>query len=130
MRKFFYTIAVMAIAACTTASQLDNRTFEITELNGTEYVNFSDEPASLSFENGKCNAFVGANRIFVGYEEGRNGTLTISEGGMTRMLAPEECREDEFIDALNSVASFKLEGETVTFLAADGTELFKAVSRK
>ncbi|MGN1215042.1 MAG: META domain-containing protein, partial [Candidatus Cryptobacteroides sp.] len=108
-------------------SSIANATFNIVELNGTEYQSLGEKPAFIAFEGEKCNASVGGNSIFASYKEEAEGKLALSEGGMTRMMVPQEYREDEFVEAFNSIASYKAEGDTVTFLNAEGTEVIKAV---
>lgn len=129
MKKILSTLAAAALlAACTASvSAIDNQLFKITELNGTEYVSLGEQPAAIAFSDGVCNATVGGNGIFAEYAEGKDGALTFCNGGATKMMVPEEYREDEFIAAFNAIASYKVDGETVVFLDAEGNELIKAV---
>ena len=43
------------------------------------------------------------------------------------MMVPAEYREDEFVNAFNSIASYTANSDTVVFLNAEGAELIKAV---
>lgn len=128
MKKILSIIAAGLLAACAVGTNvLDNKSFRLTELNGTEYVPQTEEGATISFSDGNCYAYLGGNRISASYKEGKNGALTLGHSLMTRMLVPQEFREDEFVDALNSAASFKIENGTVSFYNGEGELLFKAV---
>ena len=120
-------IAALSSCCCKNAeSSIANTAFNIIELNGTEYQSLGDKPAFIAFEDSTCNASVGGN-IFASYKEDKDGKLTLSEGGMTRMMVPAEYREDEFVNAFNSIASYTANSDTVVFLNAEGAELIKAV---
>ena len=122
MKKIIFALAAAILVSCTAATNvLDNQSFEIVELNDTEYVSLGDKPAYILFQDGRCNASVGGD-----YTEGKNGALAMGVGGSTRMLVPEEYREDEFIEAFNAIASFKLDGNTIVFFDKDGKKLIKA----
>lgn len=121
-------IAALSSCCCKNAeSSIANTAFNIIELNGTEYQSLGDKPAFIAFEDSTCNASVGGNSIFASYKEDKDGKLTLSEGGMTRMMVPAEYREDEFVNAFNSIASYTANSDTVVFLNAEGAELIKAV---
>ena len=127
MKKLFFALAAAILVSCTAATNvLDNQSFEIVELNDTEYVSLGDKPAYILYQDGRCNASVGGNSIFADYTEGKDGALEMGVGGATRMLVPEEYREDEFIEAFNAIASFKLDGNTIVFFDKDGKKLIKA----
>lgn len=137
MKKFIYiAAAALALAACgqkksgtaaEAVSGIADTKFNITELNGTAYQSLGEEPAFIAFEGDRCNASVGGNSIFAVYAEGEEGKITLSEGGATKMMVPEEYREDEFIAAFNAIASYSTDADTVVFCNAEGTALLKAV---
>ena len=121
-------IAALSSCCCKNAeSSIANSAFNIIELNGTEYQSLVDKTDFIAFEDSTCNASVGGNIIFASYKEDKDGKLTLSEGGMTRMMVPAEYREDEFVNAFNSIASYTANSDTVVFLNAEGAELIKAV---
>lgn len=127
MKKIFAIIASAVLVGCTASNEvLNNKTYTLTELNGTEYVAV-EQPATISFAEGRCNAYLGGNQIFALYSEGKNGKISFSECGQTRMFVPEELREDEFVAAFNTVARFEVEDNTITFFNAEGEPVFKAV---
>lgn len=123
-------MAAMAILAIScgssskSAQDLAGKTFIITELNGTPITSGTEEPANIVFEDGRANAFVGYNRIFAMYTELADGKLKMEQGGSTRMLAGPESREDEFIAAFNKLAGYKMDGNDICFLDAEGNVLF------
>lgn len=133
MKKFIVAIAALVLAACTSPKDnLADKTFKIVELNGTEYVSMGEQPAYITFQDGKISASVGGNSIFANYEEGKDGAITLTEGGMTKMMVPEEYREDEFVEALNSVVSFAICEccQDLSLLNAEGTVVIKAVPQE
>lgn len=130
MKKILFILTAALLAACAVCTNvLENKSFHLTELNGTEYVPQTEEGATISFSDGNCYAYLGGNRISAAYKEGRNGSLTLGHSLMTRMLVPQEFREDEFTDALNAVKSFKIQDGTASFYNEAGELLFKAVEK-
>jgi len=127
-RIFASAVAALSVVACATAvSAIDNTKLVVTELNGTEYVPQTEVQASMDFAGNNLSATVGGNIINANYKEGKDGALTISEGAMTRMMVPDSFREDEFVDAINAIASYKVEGNEISFIDADGNVVIKAV---
>ena len=129
--KFMDIIAASAAAltmiACTSTSAISGKTLNVTELNGTEYVSQTETTANMQFSENNLSATVGGNAINAQYFEGKDGKLTISNGLSTKMMVPEEFREDEFVAAINSIAAYKVDGEEVSFLDADGKIIIKTV---
>lgn len=126
MKRAFLALAAAAAVSCAGGSnELNDKTFRIFELNGTELVVTGDVPAEVMFKDGRCNATVGGNSIFSAYQEGKDGSLTFTEGGMTKMFVPEELREDEFVEAINDVRSFVLDGDTLHLFNSAGELLMK-----
>lgn len=127
MKKIVLAATAAVIMSCAASTELlKNQTFNITELNGTEYVSMGLEPARILFEDGRLNANLGGNSISAGYKEGADGKLTLEHGLSTKMLVPEEFREDEFISTLNNVTKFTMEGDVLTLLGKDGEALIRA----
>lgn len=119
-------IAALAVSCSASKDALNNQKFTITELNGTEYVSKGDAPAYISFSDGKLSTSVGGNVINASYKLGKDGSINISKGATTMMMVPEEFREDEYVDAVNKVASYEIKGDTVCFLDKNGSVLIKA----
>lgn len=121
-------VAALGIISCGSQNQesaIKDSKFYVVELNGTEYVSQTEETAYILFEEGICSATVGGNMINAQYQEGKDGALTLSNSLSTKMLVPDEFREDEFVAAVNSIASYKADGNVVCFLDADGNVLIK-----
>lgn len=129
--KTFIATAITTIifSSCTTSNMLTGKTFDITELNGTTITSRDDNAAFITFNEGDLNTSVGCNRIFAPYKAMKDGTIIISEGGATKMLCPDELREDEYLAALHKVKRYVVNGKTVSFLDADGKVLFKATQK-
>lgn len=120
-------VAAATLASCASTSDvLNDQTFTLVELNGTEYVSVGEEPAVIIFADGRLNANLGGNSITATYKAGQDGSLELSYGASTKMLVPDEYREDEFVAALNSVRSFALDGDVVSLLNGEGTVVVKA----
>lgn len=126
--------ATLAFSSCKTTTDsiensIDNKTFNLSTLNGTPLNVDANNPAIISFSGNRVNATVGCNQIFAEYKTDKNGKIMLSMGGATKMLCPDEMREDEFIAAFNSIASYTMTAEEVSFLDKDGKVLFTATKQ-
>lgn len=120
-------IAALTITSCQTMNiDLAYRSFRLTELNGKALVANGDVQPSISFEKSRVNATVGCNSIFGVCKFGKNKALTIREGGATKMMCPDNIREDEFLAAFNKVARYITVDHKINFLDANGNILFVA----
>lgn len=127
MKKILSILAVAILAACAANSNmLDSKSFTITELNGTEYVAMGEDAGTISFQEGRCNVYLGGNQIFAEYKECANGAISFGEAGATKMFVPDSLREDEFLAAFAKVSSFEMDETGVSFKDAQGNVLFKA----
>lgn len=128
---FSIVAAIAALAMCVSCksnvASIDNKTFTLTELNGSTLEKVMETTPSISFDGSRVSATVGCNSITGEYKAGDDGALTFTYGASTRMFCPEEMREDEFLAAFNKVARYTVatDGE-VSFLDAEGNLLFKA----
>lgn len=122
-------IMAISISSCSTAPMLMGKTYNITELNGTQLTGNETSSAFISFKESELNTSVGCNSIFAPYKAHKDGSITISSGGSTMMLCPEELREDEYLAALHSVKHYEVNGNTISFFDANGKLLFKGVER-
>lgn len=131
MKKTIAAIAAtLALSACAgSTSVLTDSSFILTELNGSEYEAVAEDTAAIDFKDGSVYVNLGGNSIFSNYKEGKNQSISFSDGGSTKMMVPEEIREDEFIDALYKVVSYSVDGDVVSFEDKDGVTLFKAVRK-
>ena len=130
MRKSIYIAAfaaALSLVSCkSTTASLSDKQYTLTELNGTQLEKVDVTP-SISFAKGRVNATVGCNQIFADYKVSKDGKITFSTGGMTRMLCPDVMREDEFVEAFNKVDRYQIsaDGSEVSFLDKAGKVLFK-----
>lgn len=86
-----------------------------------------DTDVTAWLENGQVNGIAGCNNYFGGYTtQGRNG-IEISELGSTRMMCPEEImeQEQEFLAALQSATTYRVEGGVLTLTYPGGTLQFE-----
>ncbi len=131
MKKYCYFTALAAslmFASCkSTTATLSDNSFTITELNGSTLQKVDVTP-TISFTGKRVNATVGCNQIFADYSVEKDGKISFTTGGMTRMMCPDVMRENEFVEAFNNVASYKISagGSEVSFFDKAGKLLFKA----
>ncbi|MGL5336744.1 MAG: META domain-containing protein [Enterovibrio sp.] len=73
----------------------------------------SAEAFTLALVDGKLVGTAGCNRYFAGATSPKNGVLTLSAVGTTRMACEPEMmkKEGEFLQALQQVGTFKIEGK-------------------
>ena len=134
MRKSIYIAAfaaALSLVSCkSTTASLSDKQYTLTELNGTQLEKVDVTP-SISFAKGRVNATVGCNQIFADYKVSKDGKITFSTEGMTRMLCPDVMREDEFVEAFNKVDRYQIsaDGSEVSFLDKAGKVLFKGKKR-
>ncbi len=122
-------MAVIALVSCNkTEPCFDFTTFTIAELNGKPLPGTEFKQPQIEFDGTRMNATVGGNEISALYVAKPDGTLTLSESASTKMAVPAELREDEFIEALNNVASYTYEGSDLCLYDADGKLLIKCIN--
>ena len=79
-----------------------------------------DEPATISFgKDGRINGCATVNRFFGDYTN-KNGKLTFSTVGMTRMMGQSMDIERAICDALDKTHTVKVSGNTATVMDKDG----------
>lgn len=128
MKKILLSLtAAITLASCATSTlELAGKSITLTELNNTELSVFNeDNPPTIMFDNNRVSATVGCNSIFAVYHTGKNGTISMSESGSTKMFCPEESREDEFIKAFNSIAGYSVAGDIISFRNKEGKIILK-----
>lgn len=81
-----------------------------------------DENITAIFEGGQIAGSAGCNRYFAGYAVDGNA-ITFSPAGSTRMMCAEDvmAREQQFLSALEQVASFEITRESLSFYDANGS---------
>lgn len=118
MKKILLSLIIaITLASCATSStDIKGKSFVLTELNNTKLNVFNeDNPPMIFFDKDHVNATVGCNSIFAVYHTGKNGAVSLSESGSTKMFCPEQSREDEFIEAFNSIVGYTVIGDVISF---------------
>lgn len=130
MKKNFFilTVATILLASCNNqiVKSIANQSFQLTELNGKALLATEEIQPTIAFTDKEVNATVGCNQIFAHYTATSNGKLTFSNGGATKMMCPEELREDEFLKAFNKVVRYTIKDKTISFFDAENNLIFKA----
>lgn len=106
------------------------------QLSGTYYIseledsNVTSYKLVITFDKAlnKVNGVAGCNRFFGNYTT-NNNTITFEDMATSKKLCPEDIMavERQFLEILNQVNTFSIEGNIVSFLNND-TVLFKAAS--
>lgn len=79
-----------------------------------------EQPATISFgKDGRVNGCATVNRFFGDYTN-KNGKLSFSTVGMTRMLGQSMDIERAICDALDKTNTVKVDGNTATIMDKEG----------
>lgn len=120
--------AVMAFAyGCETKDGLVNTSWSLVELNGAA-VNRAElenkEAYTLNFEKdstgvrlfgmGDCNRFFGTPKI-----DFKDGSIAFGNMGVTRMMCPNQTREDEYIKAMSAATRFKMSKGALVLMSGE-----------
>jgi putative lipoprotein len=123
MRRFFWWLAVVIMVTTPVAANaqlplLEGTSWQMAgeQEKGGRFISFAGE--------GRFSGFAGCNRI-MGHYEIRNGLLTITSIGATRMAcAPEVMtKEAAFLDMLGKVRGARVEDTVLRLLDEAGSEL-------
>lgn len=120
--------AVMAFAyGCETKDGLVNTSWSLVELNGVAVDRAAlenEEAYTLNFEKdstgvrvfgmGDCNRFFGTPKI-----DFKEGNVAFGNMGVTRMMCPNQKREDEYIKALSSATRFKMSKGSLVLMSGE-----------
>jgi heat shock protein HslJ len=144
MKKIFKTaMAVVAgsmlLAACasqktemsaTEKAKFYGEKWKVASIRG-EQMNYVGEGAYISFneENQQINANAGCNILNAPYKV-EGFALTISDGALTRMMCPDAASEAKFLEAIQSVKSFKITGDTLELLNENAESQLVLVASK
>ena len=71
----------------------------------------------------QLNGFSGCNRITMGYELSAENKIKFQAGIMTRMACPDPNYENDFMQAMNAVDSYKLSDVKLVLYNSEGVEL-------
>ena len=110
------------------ASDLEGTSWVLSSLATESGVTSSeiDQEITAVFEDGQMSGSAGCNSYFAGYEI-EDGSLTLSGMGNTAMSCDEARneREGEFLAALQTVTGYRLDGDTLVLLDADGNTVIE-----
>jgi len=130
MRRSFASplLAAMLVAGCAAAGPgadvppLEGTAWVLAALPGSDLV--AGAPATLRFEPGRVTGSDGCNR-YGGSYTAQGGALAFTPGGMasTRMACPTAvtAQADAFMAALAAARAYRVEGQRLLLLAADGS---------
>lgn len=73
----------------------------------------------------------GCNNMFGSLDaDANNGSISFGNVGSTRMMCADMKTEDMLLQAINGVARYEIDGNTLTLKSADGKEILKANRKK
>ncbi|MCC8089639.1 MAG: META domain-containing protein [Rikenellaceae bacterium] len=123
MKKFYYLTLIAAgivifgsCCACraTKSPSLTDDTWQLVELNGEPITILPEgnrEKYTMTFgTDGRIAGLAECNRYFGSYELGENDALKISGTGSTRMACLDDNFETEFLQILDKVANYRIDG--------------------
>lgn len=91
-------------------------TMDATNVEGDYTLTFSS--------NGKVSGQADCNRFFGSFTSGEEeGALEIGQLGSTKVMCPPESLEGRYLESLQSTVRVHIEGESLTLITSDGTEL-------
>ncbi len=104
---------------------LDGTSWKLEAIDGKAVL--ADSRITAQFQEGQLAGSAGVNNYFAGYEMA-GGSLSIGLAGATMMMGPEELMDQEmaFLSALQSVKSFRVDGDTLTLVTEGGVLTFAA----
>lgn len=113
----------LLLAACTASDPLNGSGWNLSTLHGQPAL--SDVSVTLNFQDGAVSGSDGCNSYSSTYQSS-DGKLTIDKNIISTMMACDETimqQASAFTAALPQVSSFKIDGEQLTLLNADGETL-------
>ncbi len=122
------TPAATAEATAATAGDLEGAEWNLVSWRNDEGEMtdaLNDAPITLTFEDGKVAGNAGCNRYFAAYQADGDVLDIDDKIGSTMMMCPEPVMKQEqaYLSLLPQVATFGIEGDTLTLLDSDGQAL-------
>lgn len=104
---------------------LDGTSWQLEAIDGKAVL--ADSQITAQFQEGQIAGSAGVNNYFAGYEIAED-SLSIGPAGSTMMMGPEDLMDQEtaFLSALQSVKSFRVDGDTLTLVTEGGVLTFAA----
>lgn len=133
MRKSFLAfsalVIIMFVSSCcgcrsgkSLSHTLVSDSWKLVELEGTAVNSDDPEAYTITFTTEDGNRLFGkgdCNRYFGSYTESGVRELSFSAMGSTKMFCPNQQREDQFLDMVQSVNSYTIDGDML-MLQKDG----------
>lgn len=136
MKPILAALLLTLTACCCTQHDkpLEGTTWKLTSLEGipATAIDAEEDAFTLRFDAEEtmlagrtdCNRFFGSYKV-------EDDTLTLGEMGMTRMACPDMEHENAFMQMLERVTAYAIEGDRLTLLAGDEPLAeFKAIELK
>ena len=124
--KMFIVALCVAFASCngtdTTVASLKNKEWKLQQVtsNGAALNNPVELPELQFADSSKVAGSAGCNRFFGSYEANDKGLISIKLGGSTMMMCPDMDFEEQYLKLLPQIASFAIEGKTLSLKSEDG----------
>ena len=128
MRRILYISMLCIVAALVAAgccrcgsksrsqASLAGNTWKLVKLMGAQ-VEADGDLYTLTFtDEGRFNGVGGGNRLMGSYTAAADGKLTIDYPASTRMLCPDQEREDLFFRTVSEADAYEIDGETLMLL--------------
>ena len=140
MRRIFYLsmlciVAALVAAGCCrcgsksrAAASLAGNTWQLVKLMG-EQVEPADGRYTLTFtDEGRIAGVGSGNRLMGDYTAAADGKLAVDHLGSTRMLCPDQQREDLYFRTVGEAEAYEIDGETLMLLRdGEATAVFTLV---
>jgi heat shock protein HslJ len=126
MRCIFIILTLVCFSSCNSSENitLPEGEWKLTRLNGQD-ASTLEIPLTINFDKTESNAsgYAGCNRYFATYQT-KASDIRFTDIGSTKMFCEDVMEtESKFLETLDSVKSFKLEGNMFQLLKGDSVLL-------
>lgn len=95
---------------------LTDTEWTLVKIDGQDFDAKGNYNITLSKDN-RISGVGDCNRIMAGYEITPEGGFKMQQGASSRMLCPNQDQENKFLEALNKVDSYEIDGKFLMLLA-------------
>ena len=116
------TAALIAVGCCRcrsksrSAASLTGNTWQLVKLMGQDVAANGDSFTITFNEDGRVNGVGSCNRMFGDFVTTADGKITIDHMGSTRMLCPDEQRENLFLQTVGNAEAYEIDGQMLMLL--------------
>lgn len=128
-------VSLVVLTSCSNSKSMSvaqklQREWMVKTLPGVSYEALVASKTEINLSNPQANgAYAGCNRIFFTTKKGKGNKISFTNMGSTKMFCQETMYiEDALTKALSEVASYELDGHTISFKDAKGNVLLSAVA--